>query len=174
MQLEDACTELRYAKDWTPQTAIWYDRRLGAFLSWCREQGALALEDVTPQLVRRYVSYLQTRTNFRSGTPLDSHTVHGHVRAIRALLFWAASEELIDEKVPKRIKPPKREQKVLQVLSDDHLARLFKAATQTDTPLRDTALLSLLLDTGCRASELCGLKLADVHFEPDTAWMVVH
>jgi integrase len=31
-----------------------------------------------------------------------------------------------------------------------------------------------LLDTGCRASELCGLKMQDVTFAPDTAWILVH
>jgi hypothetical protein len=49
--------------------------------------------------------------------------VHGHVQAIRAVLFWAAREELIDEKIPKRIALPKREQKVLKVLDDKQLDR---------------------------------------------------
>jgi site-specific recombinase XerD len=173
MRLDDAITELRYSKDWTPQTVQWYDRRLGAFIAWAKEQSVAELEAVTPALVRRYLYYLQTRPSKR-GPKLDSFTVHGHVRAVRTLLFWAASEDLIDEKVPRRIKPPKKEQKVLQVLSDKQLQLLFRAALQTDAPLRDTALLYLLLDTGCRASELCGLRMQDVTFAPDTAWVLVH
>jgi hypothetical protein len=38
----------------------------------------------------------------------DSLTVNGYVRPVRTLLFWAASEQLIDERIPRRIKPPKR------------------------------------------------------------------
>lgn len=173
MQLEDACTELRYTKDWTPQTTAWYARRLGAFVAWAKGQDIVTLEAITPPLVRRYVDYLHTRPS-RFGKPLDSFTVHGHIRAIRTLLFWAASEELIDEKIPRRIQPPKREQKVLQVFSDTQLALLFKAASVTDSPLRDVALVSLLLDTGCRASELCGLTMQDVTFTPEAAWILVH
>jgi len=173
MHLDDAITELRYAKDWTRQTVQWYDRRLTPFVRWVNEQKITELGDITPALVRRYLEYLQTRPSKR-GTTLDSFTIHGHIRAVRTLLFWAASEDLIDEKVPRRIKPPKKEQKVLQVLSDKQLQLLFRAASQTDTPLRDTALLYLLLDTGCRASELCGLKMQDVTFSPDTAWILVH
>ncbi len=173
MQLEDACTELRYTKDWTAQTAAWYHARLGAFVPWAREQGVTTIEGVTPPLVRRYLDYLHTRPG-RASKPLDSYTIHGHIRAIRTLLFWAASEDLIDEKVPKRIQPPKREQKVLQVLDEKQLDLLMTAAKQTDTPLRDTALLYLLLDTGCRASELCGLKVGDVTFAAESAYILVH
>lgn len=173
MRLEAAITELGYSKDWTQQTRKWYDSRLGAFVSWAHAQEADDLEQITPPLVRRYIEHLQTRPAKRSAT-LDSFTIHGHVRAIRTLLFWAVEEELIDEKIPRKIKPPKREQKVLQVLSDRQIALLFRAASQTDTPLRDTALLSLLLDTGCRANELCGLRMQDVTFAPDTAWLLVH
>ena len=173
MHLEAALTELRYTKDWSKQSRAWYDSRLGAFMAWARDQGVTELEQINPPLVRRYIEYLQTRPGKRSAT-LDSFTIHGHIRAIRTLLFWAADEGLIDEKIPQKVKPLKREQKVLQVLSDKQLALLFKAAIQSDIPLRDTALLYLLLDTGCRASELCGLRLGDVPFAADAAWILVH
>src|SRR5262245_2320092 len=144
MRLEAAITELGYAKDWTQQTRKWYDSRLGAFVCWAKSQGVDELEQIAPPLVRRYVEHLQTRPAKRS-VALDSFTIHGHIRAIRTLLFWAVEEELIDEKIPRKIKPPKREQKVLQVMSDKQLTMLFRAAASTDTPLRDTALLYLLL-----------------------------
>jgi site-specific recombinase XerD len=115
MHLKDAITEFRYSKDWSKQTSNWYESRLTQFVEWCAEQDARDLEQVTPPLVRRYIAYLQARPAKRS-EKLDSFTVHGHVRVIRALLFWAASEDLIDEKIPRRIALPKREQKVLQVL----------------------------------------------------------
>jgi integrase/recombinase XerD len=179
MHLKGAITEFRYSKDWSKQTNAWYESRLTQFVDWCAENHCTTLEDVSPMLVRRYIDYLKSRPAKRS-EKLDSFTVHGHVRVIRALLFWAASEDLIDEKVPKRIALPKREQKVLQVLSDKQLELLFKAALRTQTPLRDTALLYLLLDTGCRlldtgcrASELCGLRMQDVTFA-DNAWILVH
>lgn len=173
MRLEDACTELRYSKDWTKQTTQWYERRLRPFVQWCRQQDINDLEQITPAFVRRYIDYLHNRPALRSNQ-LDSFTVHGHVRAIRTLLFWAASEDIIDEKIPQRIKPPKREEKVLQTLSDIHLRLLMEAARSTATPLRDAALLALLLDTGCRATELCSLRMQDVTFAADAAWILVH
>jgi integrase/recombinase XerD len=174
MLLEDALVELKYTKDWTPKTTRWYRERLGAFIRWCDENHITTLEQLHAPLIRRYIEYLQTRPSLKTGRPLDSFTIHGHVRAIRTLLFWAASEDLIDEKLPHRIKPTKREQKVLKILEGKQLDLLFAAAKKTQTPLRDTALVALLLDTGCRASELCGLKLDDVHFDHDTVWILVH
>jgi site-specific recombinase XerD len=137
-------------KDWSPESYRWYKSRLGAFIKWCKDQGVDTLEAVDPPFVRRYIEHLQTRAS-RYGKPLDTLTIHGHVRQIRTLLFWAASERLIDERIPRRIKLPKKEQKVLHVFSDEQLELMFKAASETPTPLRDTALLSILLDTGCRA-----------------------
>jgi integrase/recombinase XerD len=174
MLLSDALVELKYTKDWTPKTTRWYYERLGAFFRWCDENKVETLEQVSAPVVRRYIEYLQTRKSQKADSLLDSHTIHGHVRAIRALLFWAANEELIDEKIPRKIKPPRKAQKVLKILEDKQLDLLFAATKKTTTPLRDMALVSLLLDTGCRASELCGLKLDDVHFDHETVWVLVH
>jgi site-specific recombinase XerD len=63
---------------------------------------------------------------------------------------------------------------VLAVLSSEQVNRLYHAAQSTATPARDAAILSLLLDTGCRASELCGLTLDAVTFTADAAWLLVH
>ncbi|HUY76988.1 MAG TPA: tyrosine-type recombinase/integrase [Ktedonobacterales bacterium] len=173
MRLTDAIIEFRYAKDWTTQSRKWYASRLAQFTDWCADQQITDLEQVTPPLVRRYIAYLQNRPA-RRHEKLGSHTVHGHVRVIRALLNWGVQEDLVDEKLPKRIQLPKKEEQVLAILSDKQMDMLFAAAQRTHMPLRDTALLALLLDTGCRASELCGLKLTDVTFTPDSAWILVH
>lgn len=175
MLLDAAVTEFAYAKDWTPATRRWYAHKLRVFTAWlCTQTPPITtIEAITAPLVRRYIDERRSdRTP--TGQPIDSFTLHGHVRAVRALLFWAASEDLIDDKVPKRIALPKREQKVLAILSDDQITRLLREAARTDTPARDSALVALLLDTGCRASELCGLTLDDVTFTADSAWLLVH
>lgn len=174
LTLDATYAEMCYAKDWTPKTRRWYDERLGRFTRWAKQTDVNDLSDITAPLVRRYLDELRTTPTARTGKPMDSYTLHGHARAVRTLLFWAAAEDLIDEKIPKRIALPRREQKVLRMLDDRQIELMLDSAKRTDTPLRDTALLSLLLDTGCRASELTGLRLEDVTFTPDVAWILVH
>jgi site-specific recombinase XerD len=93
----------------------------------CAAQNVTTLDVIDAPLVRRYIDYLKTRPARRT-EHLDSHTIHGHVRAIRALLFWAASEELIDERIPHRVKLLTKEQKVLKVFIYQQLGLLFKEA----------------------------------------------
>jgi len=173
MQLAAALVEFGYAKDHTPASRAWYKSRLGAFIRWVEAQGITNIEDITTALVRRYVDYRRT-TPSKHGTPLDSHTLHGHVRAIRALLNWAVQDDLLDEKVPKRVALPNREQKLLAVFTPEPIDRLMHACESGKTPQRDKAILAVLLDTGIRASELCTIALDDVTFTPDDAYLLVH
>jgi site-specific recombinase XerD len=173
MQLAAALTEFGYAKDHSAESRRWYKSRLGAFICWGEEQGVTNIEDITTALVRRYVDY-RRNTPANHGQPLDSHTLHGHVRAIRALLYWAAEDDLLDRQVPKRVKLPTKEQKLLAVFTPQQLDRLMRACDSNETPQRDKAMLAVLLDTGIRAAELCTLTLGDVTFTPDDAYLLVH
>jgi site-specific recombinase XerD len=168
--------EFSYAKDHTPSSRQWYHSRLGAFITWTQQQGVEDLEAITAPLIRRYLDMRRTAIS-RTGRPLDSHTLHGHARAIRAFLRWAVKEDLLDERVPKRVEMPKREQKLMTVFSPEQIEALFRACDQSETPAqvaRDRAILATLLDTGIRAQELCGLTLDRLVFTPDEAYFVVN
>lgn len=176
MQLEAAMVEFGYSFDYSRASRDWYASRLGAFVLWAKTQGVTEVEGLTTPLVRRYLDMIRTTPSKRDGKPLSSFTVHGHARAIRTLLFWAAREDLIDEKVARRVVMPKREEKVMAILSPHHMALLFKACEggeNASTVMRDKAILAVLFDTGIRASELCTLALDRVHFGADDAYLKV-
>src|SRR5260370_22164590 len=170
MQTESALFEFAFSKDHTPASRQWYRFRLGAFTVWLRDQGITELEGITAPLVRRYVEYRRTAISPRFGKPVDTHTLHGHVRAIKALLNWCAAEGLLDERLPRRVALPKRAEKLLPVLTPDQVRRLTLACGTR----RDRAILAVLLDTGIRASELCGLTLDCTTLTQDDAYLVVY
>jgi site-specific recombinase XerD len=170
MHLEDALLEFALSKDHSPASQAWYRSRLGTFTTWLTEQGVDTVEGITAPLVRRYLDERRT-TPGKHGKLLDSHTLHGHARAINTLLRWAALEGLLDERLPRRITMPKRAEKLLPVLTPDQIRRLMLAC---EGSLRDRAILSVLLDTGIRASELCGLTLDRVVMGQDDAYLIVH
>ena len=76
-----------------------------------------------------------------------------------------------------KVKLSKVEQKVFKTLAREDITALFDACKQEvhPTPVaRDRALLAVLLSTGMRAGEVCGLDLADAHLDnPDDAYLHV-
>src|SRR5579884_1549980 len=60
------------------------------------------------------------------------------------------------------------------ILTPQHVAALMRACDRGETPeyvARDRAMLAVLLDTGLRASELCGLTFDRCIFTPDEAYL---
>jgi site-specific recombinase XerC len=124
-------------------------------------------------LVRRFLDERRTQPSGRTGRRLDSHALHTTARVILAWLNWLVAEGELDANVPKRVKMPRKEQKVLKVLDKRQIDRLFLAADSGPQPARDRAILAVLLDTGLCANELCSLERRDVSISPDAGYLLV-
>jgi integrase/recombinase XerD len=73
-------------------------------------------------------------------------------------------ESILPESSVELVNSPKLWQHLPKVLSPEKVDDLIASPARTDrTPLRDRALLSLMYATGCRASEVCGIALRDIH-----------
>src|SRR5690606_11538537 len=69
-----------------------------------------------------------------------------------------------------RMRPPHVPEQPVPVLAEAELAALLAAAKgNTFENRRDTAILRLLIDTGCRLGELAGLQLAGVDQDQEVA-----
>jgi site-specific recombinase XerD len=83
--------------------------------------------------------------------------------ALRQFSKWLAREEIIPEDPLLKIPPPKLDSKVVPVVSDDELRRLFAACRGKDfRDRRDEAILRLMAETGMRAGETVALTVGDV------------
>ena len=92
-----------------------------------------------------------------------SATVNGYFRALRTFFNWLEREELVIENPFKNLKTPKVDKKVIQALSPTEIDRLFKLCSgKSALDIRNRAILSVLLDTGLRISELANLTLDDI------------
>lgn len=81
------------------------------------------------------------------------------VRSVVCSFFrWAASEEYIPRSPVETIKAIKYEEKPRHAISQIELERIRRAC---ETP-RELAIIETLYSTGCRVSELIGIKLIDV------------
>ncbi len=148
-------------------------QRLGYFVEWCEQQGVTTLEAITPNVLRLFVVHLQGvkayEHNPRRPTedkPLSPLTVKGYMLIVQAFFSWCEREGLLEgrpnpaRRIP-RIKVPKY---VIHTFTPEQMAAMLDAC-DLETPLgyRDFATLLVLMDTGIRVSELCGLTLEDVH-----------
>jgi site-specific recombinase XerD len=189
MRVRDAVEAYSYAiLHHTDETQRWYLGRLGKFIRWCENtelhQGReLYLQDITTTELRKYVHYLSTipsEGRGRTAQKLSSNTIHGHARAVRTFLNWCSQEEgfdsLVSEKITRRMNMPHIDQKVIEIFSDAQIRALFAACKREYSEhiqVRDTAILSVLLDTGIRAAELCSLTLEQMHLDPHDSYIKV-
>ena len=93
-------------------------------------------------------------------SPATCEALHKSLRR-----FWAflLEEGEIPENVAARLPAPKVPVKVVQALTREQLAALFRACQdKTLLGLRDEAIIACLLDTGLRASELLSLTVEGV------------
>lgn len=154
------------------RTVAWYDQRLELFE---RHLGGNAtLSDVTVESVRAFIADLQGRTRrhennpfvLRKDGPLSSSYIQGFVRALRAFSSWLYEDGYTDTNTLKVVRPPKIQQKVAAVLSDEEVTRLLSHFDRSSAyGERDYCIVLTLLDCGLRASELCNLKVPDAHLE---------
>lgn len=87
---------------------------------------------------------------------------------LRILYRCVEEEEEIEASPMARMKPPIIPEQPVPVVPEDGLRRLLAVCAGKDFEARrDTAIITLLLDTGARSGEFAGLTLSDVDFDLD-------
>ena len=118
---------------------------------------------LTAVALTQYRDRCMAKLDDHSDEHLSPTSVVRHLAAVRSFLRFArltGQLRLSDEVIRFVLKSPKSIViKPYQVLSDEEKVRLISAA---DGCARDQVLLSVILATGLRASEICGLRVGDL------------
>jgi integrase/recombinase XerD len=146
-----------------------YRRVLGLLVWWLEQAGVVELEAVTLAQLRQFLNFLINSDSskrfpdaVRKGR-LAPATVGTYVAMVKAFFHWCFNEELIEANPAARLKKPQVPKKVRPTLTPDQVEKLLSACdTETRAGFRDYVMLLVLLDTGMRVSELCGLRLSHV------------
>jgi site-specific recombinase XerD len=158
----------------TEKTVQWYNLTLHLLNEFLRGKGySNLLKDLDLELIRTYILYLQKRRKFEGhpytptqDEPLSPASVENHVRAIRAFFSWLNKEGYTSEHVLGRLKLPKIPQVLIDPFNNVEIAAIFSAFdSNTSSGARDICMVTLMLDTGIRASEVTNLQEKDVHLE---------
>lgn len=156
----------------TDETIKWYRKRLTLFVKKLEEVGKVTeLELVRIAHLRQFVQLLMGtksgENNPRTPTqekPLSSFTVRGYVRTIKVFFSWCFTEELITNNPSSRLVQPKAPDYLIPTFTTEHIEKMLATCNvSTSEGYRNYVLLLVLLDTGMRVSELCGLQVTDIH-----------
>lgn len=136
-------------------------------LAWFLEQRGL--KQVGPNELRAFFLYLTrpAEPGGRWGNPretglLKPGTVVTYFNVLRTLCAHLVETEALPVSPMAKLKPPIDRPDQIQPFTGEQVSALEAQARRSVYPLRDSAIVLLLLDTGMRASELCGLRVQDV------------
>lgn len=179
--IKQAVQDYRYAiLNLGEETQQQYMHRLSVFAAWCEREGVF-LEDIRQAHLRKFTEFLRSEHRSpQTGKSIVASTIHGYLRTLKAFINWMTREEdydgMVSEKLARRIEMPRVEQKVLSIFTPEQIKALLAACEEEYNQklrIRDRAIISVLVDTGIRASELCGLTLDCVFMDPYDAHLKV-
>ena len=131
------------------------------FLGWLGEHEAVPLAGVDSDILTRFLQSLRDRQ-------LASASLARRLSAIRTFFRFLVYDGVLTETNIEQFRSPRQWQRLPKVLSHEVVDRLIAEPGHEGLdryPLRDRSLLGLLYATGCRASEVIGLALPDVHLD---------
>lgn len=133
---------------------------LNSLFGYAAAAGAVEPGDITLGMLRSWLGEL-------SGAGLSRATLARKAATARTFLQWAVREELIGLDPSVRLKAPKRDSSLPQVLHRQQMSRLLESladGASAGEPLhvRNRALVEILYATGLRVGEAAGLDIDDL------------
>lgn len=144
----------------SPKTITWYTEMLTDFARFLESKGCRGvLSEFDIETVRDFVVYEQERG-------MSPYTVQGKVRALKAFSSWLFREAYMSDNLLSNFKLPRVPTNLIEPLTSAEIDQLVDCQNPlTAIGCRDIAILIVMLDTGVRLSELCGLRFDDAHVE---------
>ncbi|MCE9566655.1 MAG: site-specific tyrosine recombinase XerD [Planctomycetes bacterium] len=136
-----------------------YGRDLDRFVKWC---GLVRYTEYTSPTLKDLARYLA----FLHDEQLAAPSVARHLVSLKMFYRFLRLEEKADAAAVDLLGSPKLWERIPQVLPPHAVEELLNAPQAGDRfYLRDRAILETMYATGCRASEVVGLKIEDVYLD---------
>ncbi len=144
-----------------------YELYLNRFYELCSEDmtDELKPSDITPELLRKFRLKLNRFEDNQNHERLSILTQSYHLIALRGFLKYL-SKRGIKSLDPTLVDLPRATKKQVTFLHFDEVERLLNEIPEdTETGLRDRAIIELLFSGGLRVSELCNLNRDSINLE---------
>lgn len=153
--------ELAQLRQASEHTVSNYQRDLKQFTAYLDQETPISnWQDLTRQHLRHYLVY-------RHQQGLSPRSLQRQLSCVRAFLFFLQQQHLITDNPADGLKAPKTGQLLPKPVDIDQLQHALDHADdgQTETELRDKAILELFYACGLRLAELVSMDLAQLDFQ---------
>lgn len=113
------------------------------------------VEDITTNDIRNFLGQFEN---------LKLSSISRKLSVLKSFFGWLTEEEIINRDPTRRIKPPKKEQRLPKALTIEELEQLREAC---QTP-RQRAMIEVFYATGCRLSEIQQLNRQDINWQTNS------
>lgn len=168
--VEDFLQYLRHERGQAQHTQRTYAGLLNQFIAWAGANGISSWHQVELKHLTAFLQHERERAlaNEPKGSTrrLSSESVYLEIAALRAFYRYAEEEKLLPRNVAENLSLPRRWKRLPKSLSNEEIEKLL-TPEQPATPqsLCDDAILELAYASGLRRSELCSLRLEQLHLE---------
>ena len=165
----DFLESLEIEKGRSTKTVENYGLYLSRFIDLITEdfegQEMIKPSDITPEVLRRFRLKLNRFSDNQNKERLSALTQSYHLIALRGFFKYLAKRG-IKSLDPSLIDLPRAAKKQVTFLHFDEIERLLaEIPLDTESGLRDRAIIELLFSGGLRVSELCGLNRDSINLE---------
>lgn len=144
----DMFLDAKRVENLSKRTLAYYESEIRKCVAFCNKP----IRFIDANDIRRCLSGMMER----GCSPV---TVNNTRRVLSTFFQWLENEDIIRKSPVKRTKALKEERGDKRPFTDEDVAKMRKACTD----VRDRAILEMLISSGMRVSELCGINRADVN-----------
>lgn len=159
-----AYKEQLHAQHYATQSVQYKYVSIGWFIDWCHERGIDRIEQITRPILQRYQRYLYHAIS-RSGKPLSVASQRNRLTAVRTWFRFLMRENLILYNPASELELPKPEKRLPKhtLTTEEAELVLTQPNIESDTGLRDRAILEVFYSTGIRRQEVINLTRQDIN-----------
>ena len=123
----------------------------------------IAIQDIGPLDLQKYLVYLRTKHKSKLGKPLSSQSLRHQYTILNLIFSFAERQEVIAKNPMNKVDAPKNPKKPVDALSTEQADHFFQVLKSC--PLDLQCILQLLITTGIRRGECMGLQWKDIDEE---------
>lgn len=158
-------------------TVSYYSFNLEKFIkflcvTWNCESSDIDIQQIDRMVINDFILNLRSVNKYAghpfiySASHIKNTSINTYVRALKVFFQWCYDEGFVDKNCCDKIKLPRQDQDVIVPLYQAEVDLIdSKYNSKTETGLRNLCIIHLMLDAGCRRSEVVNLKIKDICFD---------